>query len=709
MYQLFISVLISLCCASVPSITLAKERALEFQADEITIDEKLGTIIAIGNIILVHENYTLYAQSIAYDQRNNTLIASERIRLELTNGETFFADSLRFSSDIREAFLEKIQLLFAHHGKFTGETATLENGTILRIQQGAYTACRVCQNDPSGFPLWQIRSKEILRNKQTQQLTFYDVTLDMFGFPVFYLPYVSLPDPTVQQQSGLVDASAGWHGQFGNFATFTTYLNLNPQYDLTNTLTLYTNTLPLSELQIRRRFQTGNLDAKGTVTYSTLPQEQQKKQLRGHLQAHTVFNLTDRWRTSADLQWTSDPSFLQQYFNQSTQRFLESQIVAERFLEHDYLSLNALWFQSQFEHKTLDQPLVFPMLSYTLQGSPTSLLNGTWSLHTNVRYIQHSQSNRNIKKSRKLSLEPSWHKSLLTPIGLFVDFKTRIHINAASVTFDQPTYTSKRYKQYLRILPQAVLDFRFPWYCSFTPWYHLIEPRIAFFLAPTSPKYFPNEDTLDITQDAVSLFLHNRFTGTDLQEYGQRLSYGIHYTLKHASSKLQLFFGHHRYLSQKNTRLTPYSAVARAHSDYLGRIHLKLFDALSTTYHLQLDSSGLYPTNQSLQFLFVKDSWNLKAHYTHTSASSNAYGHTTPKEKFFSLDMRVPLTKYWKTHMTYQHNFLPRTGPHKSSVALTYEDECFQLKAGIKYNYQRSFTAINDVTILFNVSFKHAK
>ena len=66
------------------------------------------------------------------------------------------------------------------------------------MQNGVYTACEPCRNDPTKPPLWQVKAARIIHDQNEQMVYFEDATVDLFGLPIAYFPFMSAPDPTVK-------------------------------------------------------------------------------------------------------------------------------------------------------------------------------------------------------------------------------------------------------------------------------------------------------------------------------------------------------------------------------------------------------------------------------------------------------------------------------------------------------------------------------
>ena len=72
------------------------------------------------------------------------------------------------------------------------------------FQNGVYTACAPCKDNPKKPPLWQVKGARIIHDQTDKMLYFENAQLEFFGVPMAYLPYFSTPDPTVKRKTGFL-------------------------------------------------------------------------------------------------------------------------------------------------------------------------------------------------------------------------------------------------------------------------------------------------------------------------------------------------------------------------------------------------------------------------------------------------------------------------------------------------------------------------
>ena len=70
------------------------------------------------------------------------------------------------------------------------------------VPEVAATSCQVCGSDRP--PLWAIRAKRVVHDSEERQIYFDNAQLQVLGVPVFYIPRLRLPDPTLDRARGFL-------------------------------------------------------------------------------------------------------------------------------------------------------------------------------------------------------------------------------------------------------------------------------------------------------------------------------------------------------------------------------------------------------------------------------------------------------------------------------------------------------------------------
>ena len=203
------------------------------RADEIEYDEDLALTIARGHVEISQNGEVLLADTVTYNQRTDTVTASGNVSLSQPTGEILFADYMELRDSMNEGFAKNVRMLLADRSRLAANTARRTNGNRTELRRGVYSPCDLCKHDPSAPPAWQLKAREIDHDKELKLVEFRDATMEIDGWPVFYSPYLSTPDPSVKRASGFLAPSFGGSNTSAHNVTIPYFLVLGPDKDLT--------------------------------------------------------------------------------------------------------------------------------------------------------------------------------------------------------------------------------------------------------------------------------------------------------------------------------------------------------------------------------------------------------------------------------------------------------------------------------------------
>ena len=217
-----------------------KTAPILFRADEIEYDEQLALTVARGHVEIAQDGQVLLADTVSYNQRTDTVTASGHVSLTQPTGEIVFADFIELRDQMSEAFAKNVRMLLADRSRLAANTMRRTNANHTELVRGVYSPCDLCKNDPTAPPLWQLKAREITDDKELELVEFRDAVMEIDGWPVFYSPYISTPDPSVKRASGFLIPSIGSSNTLGAHVTIPYYLVLGPDKDLTMAPRFYT-------------------------------------------------------------------------------------------------------------------------------------------------------------------------------------------------------------------------------------------------------------------------------------------------------------------------------------------------------------------------------------------------------------------------------------------------------------------------------------
>src|SRR6202011_2934065 len=186
-----------------------------------------------SHVEISQNGQVLLADTVSYNQRSDTVTASGNVSFTQPTGEIVFADFMELRDSMSEGFAKDVRMLLADRSRLAANTGRRTNGNRTELRRGIYSPCDLCKDDPSAPPAWQFKAREITQDKENKIIEFRDATLEVDGWPVFYTPYLSEPDPSVKRASGFLTPSFGNSHQVGLHVALPYYIVLDPDKDLT--------------------------------------------------------------------------------------------------------------------------------------------------------------------------------------------------------------------------------------------------------------------------------------------------------------------------------------------------------------------------------------------------------------------------------------------------------------------------------------------
>ncbi|MDP9128139.1 MAG: LPS assembly protein LptD, partial [Pseudomonadota bacterium] len=527
-------------------------------------DQASGIVTALGRVEIEHNGHILHADKVTYNQRTGVMHAEGHVALLSPEGDVEFSDRQDITGDMKQAFATNIGILFPDNSRLTARTAQRFDGRYVVADKAMYTSCNVCKENPDNPPLWQMRAKQIVHDNVEHDIYYHDVAIDFAGVPVFYTPYMSGPDPTVERRQGFLTASPGISSNIGAFVRVPYYFDIAPNIDAVIAPTFSAVDKAQFGGEYRQRFAHGDLKLDGTFTYAKLTSDtgtDEGNQWRGHLFGNFLYNIDNVWRAGTDIAISSDKSYLLRYQISSMDE-LTNRAYVEGFKGRDYAAVNAYYFEDLRPGAQPVQPIVLPEMTFSAYGEPGQTLGGRWSLDGSTLVTLRANRNRDLSEqgpnTRRLSINGGWERRFVSDTGLVADLSglARADTYWADNVSDAKG-SGARYNNVLLARPfaQANLVTSYPMGRQGDGYQQMLEPIIAFTAAPAVhvDRRQPIEDSLDVELDETNLFSPNRFTGTDLIEGGSRVTYGLRHTVTgDGGARVDMFGGQSYDFSQND-------------------------------------------------------------------------------------------------------------------------------------------------------------
>jgi LPS-assembly protein len=720
----------------------ANDGQMLVQAVEVDYDYNNSRVSAVGNVQMFYNGTSVEADKVIYDQKTKRLHAEGNIRMTDAEGKITYANIMDLSDDYRDGFVDSLRVDTADATRMAATRADRSSGNYTVFENGVYTACAPCKDDPKKPPLWQVKGARIIHDQSEKMLYFENAQLEFFGVPMAYLPYFSTPDPTVKRKTGFlmpIPSTASGYG-FGIETPF--YWAIAPDYDLTLNPRFTTRQGVLFQGEFRQRLMDGSyqirvygIDQLDQKAFAGQPGD---RQFRGGIDTKGQFALNDKWVWGWDGVLLTDYYFFQDYrlaqYRDPLNSFLSlpTEAISQLYLtgvgNRSYFDARTIYYLSfsGFQEKV---PVIHPVVDYSnVINSP--ILGGEFSYKTNFTSLTRQTAafdpittlaNTNslcVTASAdpmariptqcllrgmpgtytRLTGEAQWRRSFTDSAGeIWTPFASiRADAIDASIS-NQPgvsNFLPVGDTQALRVMPTVGLEYRYP-FINVQPWgTTTIEPIAQVIIRPneTYAGKLPNEDAQSMVFDASNLFSVDKFSGYDRVEGGGRANVGVQATTQFdRGGSVNVLFGQSYQLFGLNsfavadaTNTGVDSGLQQAQSDYVARVNYSPNRTYTFSVRTRLDEATLDVNRFEAEGRANFDRWSVSMMYGNY-APQPQLGYLTRREGLLGT-ASVKVAANWVVTGAARWD-LEANKVNQYVVGAGYVDDCFVLAA----NYVTSF------------------
>jgi LPS-assembly protein len=672
---------------------LAQEQAtLISDRLEITGDTRL---IADGNVEVLFQGNRLRASRIVYDQATDRLVIEGPIVLTEPSGEVIIlASQADLAADLSEGLLTSARLVLNRQLQLAANRMLRVAGRYTALQTVAASSCKVCEGDPT--PLWEIRARSVVHDEEARQLYFDRAQFRLGGVPVFYIPRLRMPDPTLDRATGFLMPGIRTTSDLGTGLKLPYFITLGRSADLTLTPYLTAAASQTLEFRYRQVFATGRWEFTGAVTNDDLI----PGGTRGYLFVDGAFDLPMDFSLTIRGQTVSDPAYLLDYGIANLDR-LDSRIEASRTRRNEHISARVISFNSLRDD---EDNATIPTLTADLTFHRRFTL-GTWGgegglrlqTHNHYRSSDNATDGADIdsiadgRDMGRISARIDWRRSFLLPFGVEATVLGEATADAYSISQDAVFGGASTRGQ-----AAAGVELRWPLVkATASGATHVIEPVAQVIWASQADDSVPNEDSVLVEFDEGNLFALDRFPGSDAVESGTRANLGITWT-RHDPRGWSMGVTLGRVFRQDDPgQFGPGSGLDGQTSDWLAAVNVDLAGNLALTARAVLDDD-LRLTKGEARIVYSGERTAL--------ASSVIWAVADPLEnrpdptQEVTLDARRKLTPNWTATLSGRYDFVADEGT-VAGLGLEFLNECVRFDVSLSRRFTSS-TSVSPTTDL---------
>ncbi|MFZ5671076.1 MAG: LPS-assembly protein LptD [Pseudomonadota bacterium] len=526
------------------------ERGFYLESDLLIQDDANRMVTARGEVEVRYRGRTLRAGELTYDLDSGVITARDNVVVVDPSGGVTFADSMILDEEMRAGVARGFSARLQNNVKIAAATAIRRSELVNELDRAIYTPCEICKDQPQKPPSWSIRAEKVVQDREKQVIYYRNAVIEMFGVPVLYLPVFWHADPSAERKSGLLQPKVTFSERRGLSYEQPYAWIISPSEDLVISPQLNTDVNPFLNLQWRRRFASGQVNARFGYTYEEdLTGDGDRigdLTSRSYILADGAFRLDEHWRWGFAAERASEDLIFDKYdvgdvyaqrgLIPTDDKRLTSQIYAVRQDARSYFSIAALSFQG-LRATDIDRtfPLVAPLVEARWEPA-APVLGGRLRVQGSAVALTREQSQALAglpgPDSRRASVAGDWRANVTFPSGLRLSPFAQARADVYNLADLPPPYAGQD-DTVARGLGVVGVDVSFPLARRDGDRTWVLEPLLQIAVSPDSdpdPR-IPNEDSLVLEYDETNLLRADKFPGFDLYEGGQRLNVGGRATL----------------------------------------------------------------------------------------------------------------------------------------------------------------------------------
>tara|TARA_B100000925_G_scaffold190447_1_gene144047 strand:+ start:174 stop:2507 length:2334 start_codon:yes stop_codon:yes gene_type:complete len=566
--------------------------------------------------ILIDKKYTISSKNIFYDRKNQEVFSDDETTIVDTDGNTYnFEDKFYFDLNKEEITTEKVNIIDNDNNIYLFELAKINlktkeiagkelkidfkdsyfgnpnNDPILKGKSAVTnenetkiykTVFSTCNTENKKCPGWEIETEEFIHDKTNKVFNYKNSWIKVFDQEIFYLPFFSHPDPTVNRKSGFLVPYYGNSNNFGSWVNIPYFKVLNKDKDLTFNPRIYADDKFILQTEYRQYYEK-------TKLVTDFSYNNDGKNSNSHLFTKLSGDIDGSSSYNFSYQSVTNDNYLKIHnLSNSSPLITDESLLTSKFNysktidDNTSFKTNFIAYEDLSKRKNDRFQYIFPNFTFLKNIDLGNDYNGNYQFKSSG-----FQKSYETNKYETLLINDFLYSSenFFSNYGFLSDYDILIK-NFNSYTENSTSYKNK---DDYEVFGSFIIKTSLPMKKISNLGNNYLKPIASFRYSPNNTKNISNKD-IRLSYD--NIFSLNRIGTNEIVEGGKSIALGVEYDRKDKNENNLFGFRIANTLrDRKNDNLPFKSNLDQKRSDIVGKTSFYPNNFLSFDYNFSLDNN----------------------------------------------------------------------------------------------------------------------
>ncbi len=618
------------------------------------------------------------------------IISAKSVNIIDNRNNIFFFENSKINLNTNEIIGKEVKIDFVdnYFGNSKNDPilkgkSTVSNNKETKIYKTVFTTCNT---ENKSCPGWEIETEEFKHDKIKKTFNYKNSWIKMFDKEIFYLPFFSHPDPTVNRKSGFLPPTYGSSNEYGSWINIPYYKAFAVDKDFTFKPRVYLDDKIVLQSEYRQAFENSNF-------ITDFSYNNDGKNSNSHFFAKSTGIISNGSNFNFEYQSVTNDEYLKLHNLSNTSEIIsnESLLTSKLYLKNQIDEktsfINEFFVYEDLSKKNNDRyQYIFPNFKYKKEIGIEKNYNGNFYFSTSGYQKQYNTNNYQAVITNDFLFNSN---NYISDKGLKSNYQILLK--------QDNSYTSTPLddKDETNLYQSILFKTEYPLVKKTENFDNYLKPIIATKFSPNNSKDISNKE-LRLSYD--NIFSFNRISSTRNIEEGRSVSVGVEYGKNNKKGNNIFKFNIANSISdKKNSNLPSRSKLDQTRSDIVGKLEYQPSKILDINYNFSYDRDFNNSNYQSLSTNLKLGILETKVNYL---SQDNEIGNSEVIKSNFNLNfdnensINFNTTKNLKTDFTEFYN-----------LVYEYETDCLLASVEYKKKFYQDGSILPDKSLLFYLKF----